>query len=156
MRPLIIIFAVLLLSVSCNNKHEQKDKIDYVIFGSYAGECIRHCATMFKLENNRLLIDRTDSFFKNREEGPTFNNDTLNRSQFKEAQFAIDSLPGILLTSYGATFGHPDDRDQGGLFVQIKKGDAIKTFYIDNDLSKVPKSLWKYVGLIRHFEQLNG
>jgi hypothetical protein len=52
------------------------------------------------------------------------------------------------LISQSKDFGYPDQHDQGGVFVQFKMNNALKTFYIDTELDEIPSELRDYAKLI--------
>jgi hypothetical protein len=139
------ILTIFLLS-SCSNI--KRVNIEYIIYGTYAGECEGHCATMFKLEDTKLLVDTTDSFFDNHGKSITFRSDTLSRKEFIKAQAVKQQLPELLLQSSSKEFGSPDNHDQGGIFIELKSGLTTKRFYIDTDLDKIPRELREYAKLI--------
>ena len=149
-RQFLKIFAITVSTIGCSSSNGTNQNIDYIIYGIYCGECSGHCATMFKLDNNRLLIDTTDTFFKNstNRERVIFKDDTLNKEQFQEAEIVRTSLPKILLQSKDKDFGNPDDHDQCGIYIQFKVDKQLKTFYIDTDLGKVPNELRDYAKLV--------
>ena len=150
---IIIVFSIFPIGCSRNTK---SDKIEYIIYGVYAGECMHHCATMYKLTTTQLLIDTTDSYFNGDprvKEPVKFNKDTLNKEQFIKAQIVKTQLPEILLTSDDKEFGYPDNHDQGGIFIQLKIDNGLKTFRIDTELDKVPTNLRNYATLIMKFDR---
>ena len=142
----ILLLFNLLAFASCSIHN--RDNIDYIIYGTYAGECMGHCSLMFKLDTSKLFVDTTGSFFNNWEKTVTFNNDTLSREDFLNAQDIRQKLPTLLLTSSSTSFGRPDGYDQGGIFVQFKIDKEIKTFYIDVDKDKIPSGLRNFAELI--------
>lgn len=80
-----------------------------------------------------------------------FNGDTLNQTQFKEAEVLINRLPKLLLQSKDRDFGNPDDHDQCGIYIQFKIEKQLRTFYIDTDLNKIPHELQDYARLVMKF-----
>jgi hypothetical protein len=150
-RPLIIgmLFSVFVFACTAN---KQPDKnIDYIIYGIYCGECEGHCATMYKLDSSSLLVDTADTFYKYSEGLVVFKSDTLSRAQFLEAQVLKTKIPKLLLNSNSKRFGHPDERDQCGIYLQIKmRGKWIKSYHIDTSLRDIPAELRDYAQLIMH------
>jgi hypothetical protein len=149
MRALIII--LLLSSTTC---FAQKTKIDYIVFGVYCGECDHHCATMFKIENNKILVDTTDSYFRHKKDTIIFSDYEPGKEFYNEAKAAIDSIPEILLDTNLDTkvFGEPDARDQCGIYVQFKTNNRVRTFLIDTEPENgndIPKELRVYRKIIR-------
>ncbi len=147
-RSTIITLTFAFSIVNCSPPN--RDNIDYVVYGTYAGECMNHCTLMFKLEKHKLLVDTTDSFFDNSQqtERVIFKGDTLPHDDFLKAQKVMNELPRILLNSVSKDFGHPDQHDQGGIYVQFKRNNELKTFYIDTEMDKIPSELRDYAKLI--------
>lgn len=138
--------AAIIVFGSCSNV--KRANIEYIIYGTYAGECMGHCATMYKLENSKLLIDTTDSYFDNNGKSITFRGDALNKEQLLKAQVVKQKLPELLLQSGSKEFGSPDSHDQGGIFIELKSGLNTKRFHIDTELDKIPSELRDYAKLI--------
>src|SRR3982751_3767320 len=90
-------FFTLLVVTSCSTP--SRDKIDYIIYGTYAGECSGHCSLMFKLDKTKLLVDTTGSFFNNWEKTVTFKDDTLAYKDFSDAQEIRHKIPSLLRNS---------------------------------------------------------
>jgi len=140
----------LFLGVQYNCKAQTN--VEYVIYGTYAGECLGHCAHIFKFSNDTLLSDTSNDFLEyhfGRIKNYVFKGIPLNRNRYLKAKKIMDSIPPFLFTTETERFGCPDCRDQGGIYLQIKTKDALKTFTIDTDISIVPKELWNYVSLLR-------
>ncbi|MCC7298086.1 MAG: hypothetical protein IT244_07105 [Bacteroidia bacterium] len=132
----------------CNCAGIQRNKIEYIIYGTYAGECIEHCATMYKLENNTLFVDTIDSYFKKKSNGLQFSNDTLGGVALEQAQLVKKQIPGLLLRSGSKVFGSPDNHDQGGVYVELKSGTVIKKFQLDTDVQQIPAELREFAMLV--------
>ena len=147
-RSTIIILTLAFSTVNCSPPN--RENIDYVVYGTYAGECMNHCTLMFKLEKDKLLVDTTDSFFDNSQqtERVIFKGDTLSHEDFLKAQKVEERLPKLLLNSQSKDFGNPDQHDQGGIYIQFKSNNELKTFYIDTELDKIPGELRDYAKLI--------
>lgn len=140
---------ILAMLVFCSCSSTNRENIEYIIYGTFAGECVGHCATMYKLEETRVLVDTSDSFFDNYGRSIRFNTDTLEKQYVAQAQAVKQQLPELLLRSSSREFGCPDCHDQGGIFIELKSGSTIKRFYIDIELDKIPGELTDYVKLIR-------
>ena len=147
-RSTILILTIIILTVRCSTPN--RDNIEHIVYGTYAGECMNHCTLMFKLEKNRLLVDTTDSFFKNSQqtERVVFKGDTLSHADFLKAEIVRQRMPRLLLISQSKDFGYPDQRDQGGIYIQFKMNNELKTFYIDTELDEIPSELKDYAKLI--------
>ena len=144
----LIFFSILTSILSCSNV--KNEKIDYIIFGFFCGECNEHCATMYKLSDNYLLRDTTDNYFLNRGKlnNGFFVGDTMNKIDFEMAKILIQKLPEQLRNNDGETFGEPDNRDQCGIYIQVKVGGERNINTIDTDLKKIPYGLQSYSILI--------
>lgn len=143
-------FIIFISLTSFSSLYKTAQHIDYIIYGTYCGECTKHCTRMFKLEQNRLLIDTTDSYFTTYDkiERVIFNGDTASRSQFEEAKIVKTKLPMFLMFSPDRTFGKPDSYDQCGIYIQLKTAQQLKTFYIDTNTNAIPPELRDYILLI--------
>lgn len=148
MNNLLKLCSILAIFAFSSCSRFKRENIDYIIYGTYAGECTGRCATMYKLEKSRLLIDTTDSYFDNHGNNITFNGDTLIRAEFLKALTIKQQIPEILLQSRSRDFGSPDSRDQGGIFIELKSGPNSKQFHIDTDLDKIPNELKDFAILI--------
>jgi len=143
---LILSLSFILTARGQETSMEASNKYEYVIYGEYCGECTNYCAPMFKLINNELLGDFSDDFFKNYDAPDSNrlvfdNKQPLRREQYLKAKEMMDSIPDIIFKSDSKIFGEPDDRDQCGIFFQIKIKDKLKTFYIDTDINAIPIEL---------------
>ena len=140
------ILLALFLSSGCSFVDKTPSNIEYIVYGVYCGECTAHCATMFKIDNSHLLIDTTDSYFRNRLQpgNVIFKGDTLNKEQFNKAKILITTIPKLLLSSGDRKFGIPDEYDQCGIFIQFKVDNELKTFHIDTNLKEVPEEIRGY------------
>lgn len=153
-KRLIILFILFTTIFACSSKNKSIQNIDYIIYGVYCGECMHHCATMYKLEKTKLLIDTTDSYFSvlrrkiKTNEPVIFKNDTLSKEAFLNAQLIKSEIPTLLLRSTNREFGNPDSHDQCGIFIQFKINNTLKTFRLDTELDKLPKDLREYAKLI--------
>jgi hypothetical protein len=150
--------AVFIFAFSCQSPLPQsKKKIAYIIYGIYYSECGDHCATMFRLEKDRLLVDSTDSYLRDHLKVPrvVFSNKTLSQEAFRHAQVIRTRFPDTLLSVKGKenVFGCPDCGDQGGIFMEIKCGNEVKTFNIDTQLDKIPANLRSYAKLVMEISE---
>lgn len=121
------------------------DKIDYILFGIYCGECSGHCATMFQYymmgNTNNLLVDSSDSYFKNNG-NISCKTPITDRKKIILAESVVEQIPNQLLTTSNLTetFGCPDCTDGCGIYFEFRQEGKIKKFYIDNT-SRLPKDI---------------
>jgi hypothetical protein len=121
-------------------------KVEYLIVGSYAGECDGHCATMYKITNSALYIDTTDSYFKGGggDRPIRFPDRPSPLNQFQLLVPLLRQIPERLFTTDTFVWGCPDCADQGGYYVEFKyDGKAARVFHIDilGEGGFVPKDL---------------
>ncbi len=140
------ILSFIFIIITCSTYAQ--NKVEYIVYGTYYGECWGHCSLMFKLDNSKLLVDTTRSFFKNWEKTVTFKNDTASQKDFLDAKEILQTIPTLLFISTSKSFGDPDGYDQGGIFVQLKINKKIKRFYIDRAGDKTPPALRNFAELI--------
>lgn len=153
MRRVILLIIVTIFSSSSSQVSNSSRNVDYIIYGIYCGECVGHCATMFKLDNKQLLVDTTDSFFKNNQQ-VKFSKDTLPSHYFTEARILKERIPNFLLQTKETKFGIPDEYDQCGIYLQISIDAHIRTFHIDTDLKSIPEEIREYASLIMKISRL--
>jgi len=119
-----------------------KSKLDHIIFGRFCGECAGECATMYKLDvlNNTLAADHTDSYWKYTDETPMkFETAIHDKTVELLARQVLDSIPDFMMNSQETTqrYGCPDFTDGCGMFLEIKKDNTVRKFYIDYQIGKL-------------------
>jgi hypothetical protein len=115
----------------------------YIVFGVYCGECMAHnCATMYKYtligNTHMLLADYNDSFFK--DSGTVVCSTIIQNPKKMDIAYDIVShIPAQLLLTTKSTdrFGCPDCTDGCGIYFELKRGQAVKKFYIDYQTSQL-------------------
>lgn len=145
-----LIFLVLFIEIfyGCSNAKKSSYKIDYIVYGTMAGECLDKCTTMFKLDDEKLLKDNDDIFFQNEKNLQDANGIRMPGRRFREAQVLLSQLPLILLDSEDKIFGNPGADQKSDIYIQVKLGNKFKTSFIDSDTSLIPIELRKYVTLM--------
>jgi hypothetical protein len=142
------IVAILLVMLCFACADQRRNNIEYIVYGTYAGECIAHCATMYKFEGSKLLVDTTDSYFPDQGKGLKFGFQSLDPEHLHSAELIKARIPTMLFESNGEVYGNPDGHDQGGIYIEFEiKGDTSR-FYIDTNLEKIPPELRDYASLI--------
>lgn len=136
--------------------------LDYIIFGVYCGECGNHCATMYQYNaggnSNTLLVDSSDSYFKNYGK-VKFDKVVNDTRRFYLAQSIFKQIPQELLTTPKVTesFGCPDCTDGCGIYFEFKQGRKVKKFYIDYQTSQLTADIKKFAEYLKKtIAQLNG
>ncbi len=117
---------------------------DYLIFGHFYGECLgERCVETFKLEEDYLLEDTRASL------GRPYNFETgyrvLPQTDFERAQALLDAFSRQLLDEPDTTFGCPDCADQGGLYIEYRRGFAHGVWVIDQYQTNVPPYLHEFM-----------
>lgn len=135
-----VIITLLCASISlqaCTNKQTKSSiESEYIIFGSYAGECLGDCATLFKIENEKLYIDTVDFPFGNNSYGfypkeITFDQKALPQENYEIAQRVLSNFPDELSKIESQEFGCPDCDDRGAIYLEINLQGARKIWTID-------------------------
>lgn len=148
MKKLIFIVTSLLLSLlsSCKNDLPlELVKSDYLVFGHFYGECAGEgCIEIFKLEQNRLLEDRNDTyptssdFYKG-------NYVTLTPQQFESVKDLLSSFPEDLRKETKRVIGQPDAGDWGGLYIELSYQGHRKFWLIDQAKRNVPAVYHRFI-----------
>ena len=144
MKPIsIFIFFCFILS-SCKKEGTSSDK-NYLIFGHFYGECAgERCIEIFRLEDARLLEDKSDSY-------PNAGNfykgsyHPLATSKFNEVRDLLSHFPHDLLREANPVIGQPDAGDWGGLYIEYNFNGVRKFWLLDQMKGNVPQ---KYYGFI--------
>ena len=176
-------FWLALLPVGLSSCEEEPElaKGDYLIFGSFYGMCRGEgCVATFKLETNRLLEDTTQQLgdYYNFESGYQ----VLDQAYYEQARKLLTAfphqlfsehrrpsvgtvgsdhrligLPKIGTVEYSATFGCPDCADQGGLYVEYRRGFAHGVWVIDQYQANVPPYLHEFMDQVNEtIRSING
>jgi hypothetical protein len=152
----------LVFTISCHStsnsivQTQSNPPTDYLVFGVYCGECYGHCATMYKVDDTKLLIDSTDSFFKMKEDSVIFPIGGTSGPRFITAHDLMSKIPPQLMLTDTIEFGEPDALDQCGIYVEFQINGKKKQKYIDTDTSRIPsyvtafsKDIYKTISGIR-------
>ena len=120
---------------------------DYILFGTYFGECAKHCAIMYrynlKLKSNFLFVDSTDSYFSKRNTSVVFKSHLKSPTKVELARRLAACIPKQLITSNKSAerFGCPDCTDGGGIYIEFAQNARIKKFYIDYNTHELPHDI---------------
>lgn len=137
----LIFIGLLFTSCSDSDNGVQVNKMDYLIFGHFHGECIGEgCVETFKLTGDRLYEDTLDHY-----NAENFEFVELSSEKFEQVKDIIEYFPTKLLNDKDTTFGCPDCRDQGGIFIQYSENGIVKSWRIDKDKDVIPTYLHKFV-----------
>ncbi|MBW4361274.1 protease complex subunit PrcB family protein [Flavobacterium taihuense] len=107
---------------------------DYVVMGTYFGECIgTDCQQFFKMDNEKVL------HYLN----VNYNSYDFNPYSYKALGFKDDFAAFLLkipteikaLKGQTKTFGAPDSHDQGGVYFEWSQAGTVTKIYLDTDNS---------------------
>lgn len=134
-RQLSVLFVILIAIIACKKNDSPKyttSDIDYILFGTFAGECGgEQCIEIYKMQASKLFEDTTDTY-PGAISNPTRTYNLLEDSVYQKVKYLKDSIRSEILNDTSKVFGCPDCHDQGGVYIKIylKNGQA-KEFKID-------------------------
>jgi hypothetical protein len=136
---ILLILILPLFVISCRKDEIKPASKDYLIFGHFYGECYgwEECIEIFKLERDQLYEDRNDLYPSSSE---FYKGDfrPLSQEKFIVAKDLRYNFPRALWNDSNTRIGNPDDRDQGGLYIEFKHRGKRRFWLLDKDKSKVP------------------
>jgi len=143
----------LLADENLNTPSQKRPQINYVTFGVYCGECMGHCATMFRYNcngnMNTFFIDTNDTYFKNRG-GIIFKKYINTHENFAVAQSVIDRMPKQLLKAGPwKRFGCPDCTDGCGIYLEVGQEQGVKQFYIDYQTGQLTEEMKEFAEFLK-------
>ncbi|NNF36613.1 MAG: hypothetical protein HKN68_21100 [Saprospiraceae bacterium] len=144
---LILILAWNLSGCSKDESIHQKE-LDYIIFGSFYGECIgENCVSIYKLQGTSLFVDTRKQYPNgmSRYEG-TY--EILPQELYDLVADLASEVPDELLNMEPGTIGCPDCADGGGKYIEINQDGKIKAWSIDNVLNNIPESLHEFMSTL--------
>ncbi len=154
-KSMIFLFAVLSFA-ACKDaditvQELETNSDDYMIFGTYHGFCMGDCTHLYKLEKGKLYPDAVERVYPSAEQRDSliFSETPLAQELYALAKTLRDSIPNELLTTEEERIGCPDCADQGGIYIEIKIGDTIKSWNIDTQESSLPAYLIPYTRKVK-------
>ncbi len=130
MKTIIITLALIgLLFTGCKKSDNsvQVNKMDYLIFGHFHGECEgEECIETFKLTAEILYEDTLDHY-----NAENFEFIELSSEKFEQVKDLIDCFPEELKKQKDTTFGCPDCIDQGGIFIQYSENGVVQSWRME-------------------------
>ena len=142
-KRLLLPFAILVLSISCDRKDEDsvKPSPDYIFFGHFYGFCIgEECIEIYKLTNDGLYEDTSDSYprWDRYDEGKWVK---LDQDIYEKVKSLADHIPQKLLSEDETVFGSPDAADGGGIYFAVVENGELKHWLIDQMENNIPAYL---------------
>jgi hypothetical protein len=139
---------VLLIFSACNKGSGPGESADlsgdYFIFGNAFGECAGSCASFYRLGNGKLSPDSMSYYLRDRDFRFSSTR-TLSAADYKRAQYLWNHFPAELYKYSGTVIGCPDCHDQGGMYIEMKKGSTVYYWEIDHDTDKQPPASRAYL-----------
>ncbi len=100
---------------------------DYLIFGTFYGECLGNCTHLFKLEDGRLYADEVNIGIPEEIE---FEEYPMSEEDYELAEELWD-VPDDITQSDQTIWGCPDCADQGGVYLEIFSTEGRSKYRID-------------------------
>lgn len=144
---IICIIAWNLSGCSKNESINQKE-FDYLIIGSFYGECVgENCVAIYKIQDHNLYVDTRKQYPNgmSQYEG-TF--EILPQELYDLVADLPDEIPDELLKMEPGTIGCPDCADGGGKYIEINQDGEVKAWSIDNGLNRIPESLHEFMNIL--------
>lgn len=120
---------------------------DYVIFGSYFGECVGEgCIQMYKVTDTEVQEEIDDKYWLSGGAQPgSFV--ALAPSKFEIVKNIANEIPADLYTE-ASVIGIPDGGDWGGLYLEVRKNGETHKWNIDMMKSNVPEKYHTFIDLL--------
>jgi hypothetical protein len=142
--------ALLLLSTCTEDETANSLTIhDYLIFGTYYGECADSCVNIYYLRS-----DEKQLFVASEPKYPVYKADsfpyglhfvTVSQQKYELAKELINKVPENLLRESKRVIGEPDATDQGGVYVEVNHRYMMHKYYIDTNKEAIPAYLHDFV-----------
>ncbi|TGL32807.1 hypothetical protein EHQ52_13515 [Leptospira koniambonensis] len=137
----------MLLLISCQKKGLILKGTDYLIFGSFAGECEKNCINIYKIQASRI--------FKNTN-GQLLSGDSFYSGEFEsrgEGEYEVTKelpldFPLDLFDEKNNVIGSPDFYDQGGLYIEYGSGEKRRFWLVDSSKDAVPIKYHQFIDKI--------
>lgn len=147
MNKIICFIGLALIFGSCkkDDNSDAKGLSDYLVFGSFHGFCQgEQCIELFRIDSLNLFEDQTDGY-PNQKEFYKGDYVALSEAKFKATKSIQNDFPEKLLEEVDTVFGCPDCLDQGGYYVEYKKGEVHRFWIIDKAKGSVPTYLHPFM-----------
>jgi len=148
MKSIITILALIgIFFTSCSESDNsvQVNKMDYLIFGHFHGECEgEECIETFKLTDDKLYEDTLDHYNAENLEFVELSNE-----KFQQVKDLINYFPEELKNQKDTTFGCPDCLDQGGIFIQYSENGIVKSWRMEKGLDANLSYLHEFIDKVK-------
>lgn len=111
---------MLLLAIASCKKQETATNttVQRLVFGTYFGECLTDCVTIFALDSAKVQQDTLINGFIST--NYVFAGVDLSNDKFEQVKHLLTEIPTELTTTPNKTYGCPDCHDQGGIYIQVE------------------------------------
>lgn len=141
---LVFIF-ILLMQASCSKPSTgiPHGEEEYFVIGRAAGRCAGDCATFYSLKNGTAYADDM-TYFHRTENELSFDAKALPDNKSKKLKELSGKIPQYLKDHTNQTFGCPDCRDQGLIYIETKINGVKKHWMLDTDTRELPAEIRSY------------
>jgi hypothetical protein len=122
---------------------------DYLVFGTYYGDCYRNCVNLYLINNDGLYqVNNHDyPYFQHRFDFSSLTK--LSDDKYKIVKNLWTEFPSQLTNESKTVFGCPDCADGGGTYLETSVDGEIKYWYVDNSGVNVPSYINDYAKVVR-------
>ena len=146
--PRSILFLFMLITFTCCKKEKcatSEITNDYLVFGSFYGECFgEQCIEIYKLDNHHLYEDTRD-MYPGSTQPYQGSYQKLHDSLYSQVQHITMKVPAQLLQETGSVIGQPDAGDWGGYYLETKQNGQVRFWLIDTKKENLPSYLHPFV-----------
>jgi hypothetical protein len=135
--------------VAACDKDDDNTAPDYIVFGTFFGECIGEgCIEIYRLTATNVSEDTTDQY-PNSLTPLTGDWVQLPQEKFDAVKDIIGPIPEALLIEMVTVIGQPDAGDWGGAYLEWKEGDIHRFWLLDLNRNNLPE---QYDALVTQIE----
>ena len=121
-----------------------------LVFGTYYGFCLGDCTHLYKLEDGQLFGDQgIDNLYLYADRELPFQSEARPGEDYDRARILLDEFPNDLLGEEEETLGIPDAYDQGGIYLELRRGEATNRWYLDTNVEALPDYVQDYATMVK-------
>lgn len=140
----IILIACCFLA-ACTKEKRTFTAANSFVFGASYSLCMDDCATFFKIQDQQLYPDNTNSYVN----PLIFSGTPMSHDQYLLAKQLQDSLPAYLTSHTDTSYGCPDCHDQGMVHIQQTVNGVRRSWIIDAEVSAIPVEIRHYIEQVK-------
>ncbi len=140
----VLLFACCLVA-ACKKEKRALIIENSFVFGSYHSLCMDDCATLFKIQDQQLYPDNTNSYIN----PLVFSATPMANDRYLLAKPLQDSFPSYLITHTDTTYGCPDCHDQGLIYIEQTINGVHRKWTIDAEVSAIPVEIRAYIEQVK-------